>query len=51
MVEGFAAEDLEDAVCRLRDGGRLQERMSGGVQLEVLVRMGERVMRHQCGDV
>ncbi len=47
VVEGFLAEDLEDAVRGLGDRRRLQERVGGGVQLEVLVGMGERVMSHQ----
>src|SRR6185437_7347060 len=41
MIESFAAEDLEDAVCGLGDRRRLQQRVHSGVQLEVLVGMGE----------
>ncbi len=51
MIERFPAEDLEDAVGGLCDRRGLEQRVGGGVQLEVLVRVSQRVVCHQCGDV
>ncbi len=51
LIQCVLAEDLEDALRRLAHRRRHQQRMRGGVQLEVLVRVGERVMRNQRGYV
>ncbi len=40
LIQGVLAEDLKDALRRLAYRGRDQQRMGGGVQLEVLVRGG-----------
>ena len=47
LIEGVVAEDLKDALGGLAHRGRDQQRVRGRVQLEMLVRMGERVMRNQ----
>jgi len=49
LVESVAAEDLIDALGRLAHRRRCQQRVGGGVKLEVDFGMGERVMRHQRG--
>jgi hypothetical protein len=46
LVEGIATEDLVDALRGLADGGRIEQGVGGGVQLEMDFRMGERVMRN-----
>ena len=51
LIDEFAAEDLMQAVGRLADWRRDEQRMRGGMQLEMLVGMGERVMCNQRGYV
>ncbi len=51
LVQGVLAEDLKDALRRLAYRGRDQESVGGRVQLEMLVRMGQRVMGNQGGYV
>jgi hypothetical protein len=48
LVEGVAAEDLVDALGGLRDRRRDEQGVGRGVQLEMLLGMGERVMCNQC---
>ena len=51
LVQSVLAENLKNALRRLLDRGRDQQGMGGRVQLEVLVRVGQRVMSNQGGYV
>ena len=48
---GLRAEDLEEALARVGNGGGDQQRLSSGVQVKVARRMRERVMSDERGDV
>ena len=47
LIDEFAAEDLVQALGGLADGRRDEQRVRCGMQFEMLVRMGERVMCNQ----
>ena len=51
LVENFLAENLVHALAVSRDRRRHQHGVGGGVQLEMLVGMRQRVVRHQRCDV
>ena len=51
LIERLFAEDLKDPVRGLGHRRRYQQGMRGRVQLEVLFRMSQRIVRHQSGDV
>ncbi len=51
VARHVAAKDLEDALGRIPHGRRHQQRLRGRVQLKMLRRMRQRIVRHQRGDV
>ena len=51
LAERLLAEDLEDAFGGAGDGRRGEDGMAGGEKIELLLRMGQRVVRDQRGDV
>ena len=51
LVERLFAEDLVDALLMRLHWRRHQQRARLRVQLEMLVRMSQRIVRHETGDV
>ena len=49
LIQRVLAEDLKNTLCRALDRGRHQQGVGGRVQLKMLVRMSQRVMRNQRG--